>query len=295
MIKVRVPATSANIGPGFDCLGMALNLYNSFSFEEIEEGLEIQGCESEFATEENLIYTSMKKTFHRIGYRPKGIKIVIENDIPISRGLGSSASCIIAGIIGANELAGGVLRKNEIVELSTEIEGHPDNVVPAFIGGMTVAVMDEDKVHYNKIPMTKELKLCALIPEFRLSTQAARGVLPKSVPHRDGVFNVGRVALLISSLVNGNLEALGVACQDKLHQDYRGQLIDGYGDIIKKCRELGCFTAFLSGAGPTIMTVVKDDDDTFIYSMENFLKNIKGNWSVKPLKIDSQGVVIEKI
>ncbi len=237
----------------------------------------------------------MKRTFNKIGYNPKGLKIIIENDIPISRGLGSSASCIIAGVIGANELAGGVLGKSEIIKLATEIEGHPDNVIPALVGGMTVSVMDEGKVYYNKIPMDKELKLCALIPDFRLSTEAARGVLPKTISHRDGVFNAGRVALLVSSLVNGDFETLSVACQDKLHQDYRGQLIEGYGDIIRKCKELDCVSVFLSGAGPTIMVVVRDTDGMFVDGIRGYLKDIKGNWRAEELGVEFQGVLIEKI
>ncbi len=294
MITVRVPATSANIGPGFDCLGLALNLYNTFYFEEIDDGLIIEGCEPEFCDENNLIYVSMKKCFEKIGYEIRGIKIKIQCDIPVSRGLGSSASCIVGGIIGANEMAGGVLTKEEILELATEIEGHPDNVAPALFGGMTVAIQEGNQVHYSKVNIAKGLKFYALIPNFKLSTEASRGVLPKQIDYKDGVFNVGRVALLISALTNGELGLLKAACEDRLHQNYRGVLIEGFQILKEKCEELGSKGVFLSGAGPTMVALAEEINEKFYIEILEFLKTLKETWVVKPLDIDFTGAKVVK-
>lgn len=292
MIKVRVPATSANIGPGFDCLGLALNLYNTFGFEEINEGLVIEGCEAEFSNKKNLIYISMKKCFEKIGYEIKGIKIIIEDDIPVSRGLGSSASCIVGGIIGANEIAGGILTLGEILKLAVEVEGHPDNVAPALLGGMTVAIQDENQVHYSKIKVSEGLKFYTLIPNFKLSTEKSREILPKEIDYLDGVFNVGRVALLISALTNGEFNLLKTACDDKLHQKYRGELIEGFHIIKAKCEELGSLGVFLSGAGPTIMALAEEKNENFYMEAHRFLNTLKNEWEIKPLDIDLEGAKV---
>ena len=179
MIKIRVPATSANLGPGFDSLGIALDLYNDFLFEETSKGLEIIGALANEEDKDNLVYLSMLKTFDLIGYIPKGIKIKIESKTPVSRGLGSSASCIVAGVMGANEIAGSPLSLSEIFKLSTKIEGHPDNIAPALFGGLVTSLMEKDEIFYNKINIAEGLKFTAIIPDFPLSTKNAREVLPR--------------------------------------------------------------------------------------------------------------------
>ena len=170
MIKVKVPATSANLGPGFDTLGLALNLYNTYYFEETTEGLEITGCHESYNNESNLVYSSFMKTLDIVGYSLKGgLKIHIESNIPLSRGLGSSASCIVGGIKGANILAGSPLSDDEIIEWATSIEGHPDNIAPAVLGGLVTSIMEDGKVLHNKIKVVYGLKFLALIPDFTLS------------------------------------------------------------------------------------------------------------------------------
>jgi homoserine kinase len=295
MIEVRVPATSANMGPGFDCLGVALNLYNSFYFEETEAGLHIEGCDEAYRNENNLVYTSMKKCFHLIGYKEKGLKIIFETSIPESRGLGSSASCILGGILAANEIGKGNLSKAEILELATEIEGHPDNIAPALFGGMTIAINEGKKVYYEKISLSKDLKFCALIPDFNLSTKEARAVLPDKVPYKDAVFNVGRASLLVAALANGNLEQLKAACEDKLHEIYRGGLIENYYEIIEESMRLNTLGVFLSGAGPTIMVMLKEDEVEFIKNMEVFLGSFNNKWIIKELKPDFNGAIVKNI
>ncbi|KIN80853.1 homoserine kinase [Clostridium botulinum] len=292
MVEVRVPATSANIGPGFDCLGVAVNMYNKFFVEEIEEGLIFEGCGDKFKNENNLIYVAMKKCFDKIGYKPTGLRIKIESNIPVSRGLGSSAACVVGGIVSANELAGGILNKKELLDLAVEVEGHPDNVNPAFCGGMTASISDNREVIYSKVKVSEGIKFCALIPDFTLSTEKARAVLPKSIDYKDGIFNVGRTALMISALNNGDFHLIKYACKDKLHQDYRAKLIENFYSIKKQCEKLNSLGVFLSGAGPTIMVMLKEEDKDFSKNIKSFLETLKNKWEVRELKIDKLGTVV---
>lgn len=295
MVEVRVPATSANMGPGFDCLGVALNMFNTFYIEEIEEGLEITGCIDAYKNEDNLVYKSMKRCFERIGYdyRKRGYRINIESEIPESRGLGSSASCIVGGVLAANEIAGGNLSSREILELAAEIEGHPDNITPALYGGMQVSIMEGSRVYNESIQLAEGIKFCAIIPDFTLSTSEARSVLPHDIPRSDAVFNVGRVSLLIAALSNGNFDLLKVACMDKLHESYRGSLIRNYNEIISACSNLNTSGVFLSGAGPTIMNILREEDNEFSRNMEYILSNMKDSWLVRELKPYTGGAAVK--
>ncbi|GAA3656744.1 homoserine kinase [Asaccharospora irregularis] len=297
MLEIIVPATSANIGPGFDCLGIALNIYNKFYIEEIDNGLQIEGCEPEFRNENNLIYKSMKYFFSKVNpsKTPKGIKIKIETNIPVCRGLGSSATCIVAGVMAANYLSNSHLSKDELLEIASEIEGHPDNVAPALFGNMITSISEKNKIYYDVIKVPKNLKFCAMIPDFRLSTEKSRGVLPSTISYSDGVYNVGRVSLLITAIINENFELIKVACKDKLHQNYRGSLIKNYEDIVDKADKLGALAVFLSGAGPTIMALIKEDDNKFLEDMSYFLSPLKSNWKLKELSCDVSGAILNVI
>lgn len=292
MINIRVPATTANLGPGFDSLGIALNLYNEFSFEEIPKGLEIIGgleCEED---KDNLVYISMLKAFDLIDYKVKGIRICLKTNIPVSRGLGSSSACILGGIMGANEIAGSPLSIDDIFKLATEIEGHPDNIAPALFGGLITSLMEDDNIYYNKIDIAKGLKFVAIVPDFTLSTRKAREVLPKSLPYKDAIGNISRVSLLISALSNGRFDLLKVGLKDSLHQPYRGKLIKGFDKILNKIYELQALGAYLSGAGPTIMGIIPIDNGDFIKEIESYLKSIDYNWKVINLEIDLDGAKV---
>lgn len=295
MIEVRVPATSANMGPGFDCLGVAVNMYNRFLVEEAEEGLIIEGCQDRFKNEDNLVYIAMKKCFEKTGYKPSGLKIKIESEIPVSRGLGSSAACIVGGVTAANELSGRILDEQQILELISDIEGHPDNVLPAFLGGMVVSVYQDNKVFHSKVKVKEGIRFCALIPEFTLSTEKARAVLPEIIDYKDGVFNIGRTALLISALNNGEFHLIKEACRDRLHQDYRAGLIENFYPIIKECERLSCLGVFLSGAGPAIMVMLREEHNGFSGEIQKFLNSLESKWSVKDLRIDATGTVIKNM
>ncbi|OGO77210.1 MAG: homoserine kinase [Clostridiales bacterium GWB2_37_7] len=294
MICIRVPATSANMGPGFDCLGVALDLYNYYEIEETAGGLEIIGCEECYSDEHNLIYTSMLKCFEVLNHQPSGLRIRINSSIPISRGLGSSAACIIGGIVAANELAGGKLTKAQLLEIANEIEGHPDNVAPALLGGMLIAVQDQGKVHCDKIKLVTNLRFCALIPNFTLSTKEARAVLPDKLTYGDAIFNISRASLMVTALANGSHDLIKHACEDALHQPYRSKLIPGYEEIVQKSKELGCLGVFLSGAGPTIMVLLQDGNNEFTVHMQGFLDTMQNKWSIKELNIDNEGMIVTK-
>ncbi len=273
-------------------LGVAVNMYNKFFVEEIKEGLIFEGCEDKFKNEDNLIYVAMKKCFDKIGYKPTGLRIKIESDIPVSRGLGSSAACVVGGIVSANELAGRVLNKKELLDLAVEVEGHPDNVNPAFCGGMTVSISDNKEIIYSKVKVSEGIKFCALIPDFTLSTEKARTVLPKSIDYKDGIFNVGRTALMVSALNNGDFHLIKHACKDKLHEDYRAKLIENFYSIKKQCEKLNSLGVFLSGAGPTIMVMIKEEENYFSKNIKVFLDTLKNKWEVRELKIDNIGTII---
>lgn len=289
MIRIRVPATTANLGPGFDTLGIALNMYNHFIFEQIESGLEIRGAFSYHCDENNLVYRSMLKTFEKTGYRHSGIRITIDSDIPVSRGLGSSAACIVAGVMAAGIMSKADLSQQQVLEIATEIEGHPDNTAPAIFGGLIVSMMQGSDIIYNTVSIASSFKFIAMIPDFTLSTQMARSVLPKQVDHKAAVHNVGRVSLLISALCNGRLDLLSYALQDNLHQPYREKLINNYQDITKRCSEPGCLGSYISGAGPTIMCLRENDHSDFDEEMRQYLATLGDNWILKELDIDHEG------
>ena len=295
MIKVRVPATSANMGPGFDSLGIGLTLYNEFGFKEIESGLKFKGIPEEFCNEENIIYEAMKYCFDKAGYKIKGLEISeLNQDVPISRGLGSSSTCIVGGLVGANEILGGKFSEDELLDMAVEIEGHPDNVAPALIGGMVVAITEENKTFYDKINLKGGLKFVAIVPNFRLSTEKARGVLPKEITLKDGVYNVSRAALMVSSFISGKYELIKYACKDAFHQNYRSQLIPGFEKVYNKSYELGALGCYLSGAGPTIMAIIDEKDERFGNKLKQFLNDENLQWDILELSLDSEGATIIK-
>ncbi|WP_017211545.1 homoserine kinase [Clostridium beijerinckii] len=293
MITVRVPATSANMGPGFDTLGIALNLYNDFGFREIEDGLKFNGMPEEFCNEDNIIYKAMKYCFDKAGYKIKGLEISeIKQDVPVSRGLGSSSTCIVGGLVGANEILGKKFSEEELLEMAVEIEGHPDNVAPALLGGMVVAIVDENKTYYDKINVKNGIKFVSIIPNFRLSTEEARKVLPKEISLKDGVYNVSRAALMVACFSSGKYELLRYACKDAFHQNYRSKLIPGFEEVYNKSYELGALACYLSGAGPTIMAIIDEKDERFSNKLKEFLQ-IKGlEWNILELSLDNAGATI---
>lgn len=259
-VTVRVPATSANCGPGFDTLGLACNLYNYFTYELIDQGLSLkiegEGTEKLKAGKNNLAFLSFYKVWDMIVGSKTGLSVIMSNNIPLSRGLGSSSTAIVAGLVAANHLTGNTLSKNEIVQLATEIEGHPDNVAPAILGGMTISYVDNGRASSLKFLPLKPFKLVAVVPDMPLATSLARRAIPKTVPHQDAVFNTSRAALLVGAMLTGDYQHLAAGLDDRLHQPYRAHLISGMEDAFKAAVNNGAFNAIISGAGSTLMAYV---------------------------------------
>lgn len=260
-VKMKVPATTANLGPGFDVYGAALTLYNQFEAEYVPNAkktkfiLKGEGKKAIPKGEKNLVWQAMSETFKLLGcnkYNLKNLNITITTGIPLSGGLGSSASAIVGGITLANELCGKKLNKAQIAELGIKIEGHPDNIAPAVYGGLCICCKDKDDhgtiVH---LPLPK-LKVILCAPSFELRTKRSRQILPKTLTFEEVVFNTARVALLTAAFCSGDYSLLEKGMQDKIHQPYRGKMIPAMNEVLSAATQAGAYGAFLSGSGPTI-------------------------------------------
>jgi homoserine kinase len=272
-VTITVPATTANLGPGFDCLGAALSLYNRFQFS-IGSGvagdiqIEASGRDAERVAIDatNLAYQAFCHVYRRIEQTPPSLRLSISLEIPLARGLGSSATAIVAGLVGANELAGSPLTQADLLALAIDLEGHPDNVVPALIGGCRLAATQLDgasKALFNpntnwticEIPWHPEIVPVVAIPEFELSTAKARSVLPATYSRHDAIFNAAHLGLLIRGLQTGDAGWLRSALQDRIHQPYRQALIPGYEAVQAAALAAGAYGLVISGAGPTLLAL----------------------------------------
>ncbi|MDP4178331.1 MAG: homoserine kinase [Bacillota bacterium] len=294
MFKVRIPATTANMGPGFDTLGMALKLYNELEVEEINNKIEfLQNNEpSIIPLEENLIYSTMTKVFNIYNFKPKGFKINFSKcEVPVSRGLGSSATCISGGIAAANYLMGNILSTEDFINIATEIEGHPDNVVPSIVGGMTISIKSGDNITFSKVNIPSNISFAVMIPGFKVSTESTRKVLPLSYSRTDCIFNISRAAMFISAMQNKELDKLRLCLDDKIHQPYRKVFIENIDDIFLKAEAFGSLGEFISGSGSTLIAVVEDSKaQIFENQIKNYLSTLKNNWEFKILKPDLEGL-----
>jgi homoserine kinase len=294
MIKITVPATSANLGPGFDALGIALKLYNIVWMEEAENILISTTDGTQIPTsEKNLVYKTAHFLYELCGKQLSGLHISQENNIPMTRGLGSSSACIVAGLIGANALLGGPLSKEDLVNLAGVLEGHPDNSTPALLGGLVTAVLDENRVYSVKVPISGRIKFAAFIPDFELKTEVARAALPKEVSHKDAAFNLSRTSLMMASLFTGRLDNLRIAVQDKLHQPYRLRFIPGAEEIFAICEKLSAYASFISGAGPTLMAMVNVTDLGFREKAQAEITKSHPDWQLLMLDCDETGATVE--
>lgn len=289
-VRINVPATSANLGPGFDVAGLALTLYNNFLFDISEPGLRITGCPEQFCGEDNMTYQAFKTAAEYCGLGYKGLSLECSGTVPHTRGLGSSSTCIVAGIVGAFAFVGKQECRQEILDLATRIEGHPDNVAPAIFGGLTVSVMYSDKVKTLNIPVHNDYRFVTLIPPFTLSTELSRKVLPQTVSRQDAIANVSHLALTVASLINGYDEGLKLGFKDRLHQPYRGHLIEGYDEIMSRLdADPMVLGNFLSGAGPSLMAVIKAEDTMGVVRIKEELGNLLDGWKVVKLELDTRG------
>ena len=287
-VTIRVPATTANLGPGFDAFGCALSLYTDVTFEETEEyGLEITGCDEAFTGPDNLAYTSYCAVLNSLSEEVRGVKIHIDAHIPICRGLGSSAALLVAGAMGANMLRGNKLSTQGLLNITNAMEGHPDNLAPAFYGGLTASMVDSGLPVCVSFPLHPDWEFLALVPDFNLSTTLARSVLPEQVSRADAIYNISHGALVLKALELGDEKLLRNAMQDRLHQRYRKKLIPDYEKIEALIRTTGA--AFcLSGAGPTLLCITRHKD-----LQEKLAKKLDAitehNWQMIPLHIEFQG------
>ena len=290
MIKIKIPASTANLGSGFDSIGAALDLYNIVSAEEYD-GCDISSSDGSSVPndEENLIYKSAKKLYEICGKPFYGLKIIETNNIPMARGLGSSSACIVGGLAVANELCKRPLNKDELLGIAAETEGHPDNVAPALLGGLTVCAMENEKVFYTKCELKSELKFCAFVPDFELKTADARAVLPKETGLGDAVFNISRAALLASSFALGKYENFREGTKDRLHQPFRLPLIPGSENIINSSLENGALASYISGAGSTIMAIYKGNHEEAEKFAQKILSDEYPNWKAFILEADNSG------
>lgn len=285
MLKVKVEATSANVCVGFDVLGIALNLYNEFTFKEQEE-FSFKGFLDEFSKKEtNLVYESYKKVFDLRGEKPIPVEIGFRGDIPVSRGLGSSSSLIVAGIFAANYFLKNKYTKEELFDIAAMLEGHPDNVAPAIYGGLVASYKKGDKYYPNLYAINKDLRFTVVIPKNKVSTHDARGVLPKELPYSDIVWNMSRIINLPRAFSDGNITLLKDLFDDRLHEPYRKKLILEYENVKNVVDKYDCAFA-ISGSGSTMLIISKDLE---------FLDELKKlGLDIKTLEVGS-GVKMEDI
>jgi homoserine kinase len=294
-VTVTVPATTANLGPGFDCIGAALTLYNQFKFTRQAQGemaIAVKGSEAERVKTDasNLLYQAFVKLYQHLGQTPPPVQIEIELGVPLARGLGSSATAIVGGLVGAHQLAGLPLSQTELMELAIALEGHPDNVVPALLGGCRLAATSVAGWEICDVPWDESVVPVVAIPNFELSTAEARRVLPTQVSRTDAIFNTAHLGLLLRGLETGRGEWIRAALHDRLHQPYRQALIPGYEAVHAAAMASGALGMVISGAGPTLLALVETAQ------AEDVATAMKSAWQeegitarVRSLAIDTQG------
>jgi len=267
MIYVRVPATSANLGPGFDCLGLALNLYNKISVAYTDSFyIKLAGSYPNQipADENNLVWKTMCYLWKQAGFSIPKVSLILENNIPPARGLGSSSAAIVGGLLLANTLAGSPFSKDELLQMAYELEGHPDNVTPALFGGITLSIPTNKGIIPRVLVDSPEFRALAIVPDFLLKTNKARMVLSSEVTRQDAVFNISHVALLVDAFLRKDYKLLKEAMQDRLHQTQRASLIPGMSEALESALEAGAYGAALSGSGPTLLALIPPEAEDLV-------------------------------
>ncbi|MCY4624023.1 MAG: homoserine kinase [Chloroflexi bacterium] len=286
-----MPATTANLGPGFDCLGMALDIWNTVRLEAGSSGVRVSG-EGEGSLNlgrDNLVIRAAESLFRAIGKPTPQLSLTCDNAVPLGRGLGSSSAAAVGGLVAANALCENPLTQDEVLALAVEIEGHPDNVTPALLGGCQIVVQDGDALVTSAVPLASDLWAVLYIPSQQMPTQQARGLLGPTVSRADAVFNMGRAALLVNALSMGDVSLLRTATQDRLHQPARGVLFPAMARIIRAALDAGAVGAFLSGAGSTILALTVDREMTVGYEMADMADKAGVPGDVKVTKVSPQG------
>jgi homoserine kinase len=291
-VHVRVPATSANLGPGFDTLGLALALHNEVTAEDgegVTVRIEGEGANRLPRDADNVVARGVRLAHESAGRDFKGCALACVNRIPAARGLGSSAAAWVAGLLAGNALVGAPLSKDAVLALAARAEGHPDNVAAAIFGGLTVSCATPEGVAAVALPVPDRLAWVVLVPEVTSSTAEARALLPPSVPRGDAVFNVQRVALLLASLQADRPATLAAALDDRLHQPYRLKLFPWMPQVAAAARAAGALGCVLSGAGPSLLAVVAGDGSAVAHAMEHALRKAGVSGTAKSFDVDATG------
>ncbi|NEQ47064.1 MAG: homoserine kinase [Leptolyngbya sp. SIOISBB] len=302
--RVSVPATTANIGPGFDCLGAALTRYNGFTFAPLTTAdslqIEVQGPDQDRVTTDasNLAYVAFQKFFQKINQPIPALSLRIELDVPLARGMGSSSTAIVGGILGANAMAGNPLDATALAELATAIEGHPDNVVPALLGGCRLATVDDaGTATICEVAWHSEIVPILMVPAFEIATAKAREVLPSSYSRTDAVYTLGHLGLLLQALATGNGDWLRTAIGDRIHEPYRKSLIPGYDAVTQAALAAGAYGVTISGAGPTLLALGSADQAAAIATAMTTAWQQAGVEVIdaQPLAIDTTGATVTRL
>ena len=291
LVRVKAPATTANMGPGYDCLGMALDVWNTIEIEVLDSGEPVVEVTGEGAGElatgrDNLVYRSMEFLFQDAEQEMPMVRIRCDNAIPLARGMGSSAAAIAGGLVAANAICSQDYTPNDLLEMAATIEGHPDNVAAAVLGGMQLVISDKteegSRLYTVPINVPPELHAVIFVPQVRIATEDARAVLPEKVTVADAVHNMGRVGLLVASMATNHPEYLAIATQDLLHQPYRQPLFPAMKVIFKAALDAGALGVFLSGSGSTVLALTQGREMTVAYEMAEAARqaSVEGNVSV---------------
>lgn len=296
-IIVKVPATTANLGAGFDCIGVALDFENEFVFSLSENNtsfrVEGEGADKITLDENNLLYQSFLYYYQQLNLTPPSVNITIKINVPLARGLGSSATAIIAGLLGANYFSPQSLSHAQLLEMAIALEGHPDNVVPALLGNCILSVGEKGNWQFVPIQCHEKIKFVVGIPDFELSTESARKVLPPHLTYSQAVYNIAHLGLLVKALETGNEDWLKEALQDKLHQPYRKGLIKGYDDIYQQVMLNGAYGMVISGAGPTLLALTSHDcQEPVMQAIEKTWHHLGVSAIVQCLHLNTTGATI---
>ncbi len=299
MITVKVPATSANLGPGFDTLGLALDLFLEVEVEWSSKSIELyyynKGTWKTANPENNMIVRAMQRVFKEARINNPAFVLKVNSAIPTGRGLGSSAAAIVAGMFAANELIDHKFPKDKLINWAVELEGHADNIVPAVVGGLTTAMIYENEVYYQKVLIPANFKAIIAVPEFTLPTKKSRSVLPEKVALQDTVHNLQRACFLLASLHNGDFSHLNLAMDDMIYQPLRKQFIPGFDEVFKAAYNNGALGVAMSGAGPSIIALAGKDTHKIGEAMQNAFKHKGLKCTIYNLSPNQSGVsIIEK-
>lgn len=292
MMRVTVPATSANLGVGFDCLGVALDLRATFTMAEAEE-LAITGCEERFRGRDNLVWTTYLDTCATLGVHPGALAIDIDSPIPLSGGLGSSSTCVVAGVAAALVRAGRGWDTELALDLATKAEGHPDNVAPAVLGGLTSSFVSGKDTVATRMDVADNVSFVIMAPPYEVRTADARQVLPKQVSLETCVWQVGRAVASVRALETGDLGLLGKACDDRLHEPYRRRLIPDYDALRDAALEAGAAAFVISGSGSTMLAICDGTDASDRVAGVVGAAGVEGLW-VRTMGASPEGTVIER-